>query len=193
MIEKTTDRRILRTRRSLHQALLSLIRTKGYDAITIKDIIDEANVGRSTFYAHYTGKEDLFRKGFDHLRALLAAHQREASADQENSEVRKLEFSLAMFEHALEDKDIYRALVGGRGVTIAVNSLREMLSGLVRNELIATQSTEYRDKVHREITVQYLVGAFMGVLIWWLDSGANVPPKQIDATFRHLALQGISS
>jgi AcrR family transcriptional regulator len=49
------DRRAARTRRALHGALMSLILRKGYEAITVQDIIDEADVGRSTFYAHYTG------------------------------------------------------------------------------------------------------------------------------------------
>jgi AcrR family transcriptional regulator len=59
MAKDATDRRIVRTRAMLQDALLSLIRTKGYEAITIKDICDAANVGRSTFYAHYTSKDQI--------------------------------------------------------------------------------------------------------------------------------------
>ena len=55
------DRRIPRTRAMLQHALTSLILQKGYEAITIQDICDEANVSRSTFYAHYTSKDDLKR------------------------------------------------------------------------------------------------------------------------------------
>ena len=62
------DRRIIRTRGVLQHALTSLILKKGYEAITIQDICDEANVGRSTFYAHYTSKDDLKRSGFERLR-----------------------------------------------------------------------------------------------------------------------------
>jgi AcrR family transcriptional regulator len=53
------DRRIRRTRAALHQALISLILERGYEAVTIKDVVDRANVGRSTLYAHYPSKEDL--------------------------------------------------------------------------------------------------------------------------------------
>lgn len=193
MTEKVMDRRILRTRQSLHSALIALIRTKGYEAITVQDIIDEANVGRSTFYSHYTGKEDLFRKGFEHLRALLAAHQRDALATRGNSEGPRLAFSLAMFEHACENLDIYRALVGGRGVAIAVNSIRELICDLVRSELAATPEKIAGGGIQREILVQYAVGAFMGVLTWWLDRGARVSPAEIDNAFRRLALRGINA
>ncbi|MBN9138523.1 MAG: TetR family transcriptional regulator, partial [Phyllobacterium sp.] len=83
MAERTIDRRIARTRATLQHALISLIPKKGYEAITVEDICDVANVGRSTFYAHCTGKDDLKRRGLDeHLRALLSARQKEALAAQ---------------------------------------------------------------------------------------------------------------
>ncbi len=49
------DRRIVRTRATLQHALLALIMARGYDAISVQDICTAANIGRSTFYAHYTG------------------------------------------------------------------------------------------------------------------------------------------
>ena len=55
-----TDRRVERTRELLQKALIELIREQSYEAITIQDIVDRANVGRTTFYLHYTSKDDLF-------------------------------------------------------------------------------------------------------------------------------------
>ena len=72
------DRRVQRTRDVLHQALISLMIEKGYEVITVQDIIDRANVGRSTFYAHYVGKQDLLLSGLKNLSKHLAAHQRAA-------------------------------------------------------------------------------------------------------------------
>ena len=57
--KEKTDRRIQRTRQSLRTALLTLIKEKGYDAISIEEITERANVGRATFYLHYKNKEDL--------------------------------------------------------------------------------------------------------------------------------------
>ncbi|RTM09235.1 MAG: TetR family transcriptional regulator [Hyphomicrobiales bacterium] len=77
MARRAIDRRVARTRATLQHALISLIPKKGYEAVTVEDICDAANVGRSTFYAHYTGKDDLKRRGLDeHLRALLAPRQK---------------------------------------------------------------------------------------------------------------------
>src|SRR5918995_228998 len=129
------DRRAARTQKALHGALMSLIVRKGYEAITVQDIIDEADVGRSTFYSHYTGKEDLLRSGFQTLRAELAEAQRTAGAKSEAAQDEPLGSSLAMFEHACQYRHIYKALLGGRGSVIAVNEIRRVLSEIVKKEL----------------------------------------------------------
>src|SRR4030088_2892867 len=162
------DRRISRTRAMLQHALTSLILKKGYEAVTIQDICDKANVGRSTFYAHYTSKDDLKRSGFERLRKELVDRQRDAQATPGDIRERSLGFSLTMFEHARDHIDLYRALVGGRGGAVSLGQIRQILSDLVRNEFAATTDKNSAD-IPRELVVQYVVGAFMAVMTWWLD------------------------
>ena len=188
---KVIDRRTLRTRKMLRDALISLVLKKDFDAITVKDIIDQANVGRSTFYAHFTSKEELFRSGFEELRALLTEQQKKSLAKQGSPDERRFSFSLAMFEHARDHSEIYRALVGGRGGIVAFNQIRQMVTELVREDLASSLAKEVTNTVRRELVVQYLVGAFMAVLTWWLDRRAKIPPAEIDAVFRQLTLGGI--
>ena len=64
------DRRTLRTRQALHQALFRLVLERGYDQTSVADIADTANVGRSTFYAHFTDKDDLLAYGIGYLRTM---------------------------------------------------------------------------------------------------------------------------
>jgi AcrR family transcriptional regulator len=191
MAKKPMDRRIARTRGMLQHALNSLILKKGYEAITIKDICDAANVGRSTFYAHYTSKDDLKRSGLEPLRRLLVDRQRTALATPGDIMERRFGFSLAMFEHARDHRDHYRALVGGRGGAVALGTIRQILSDLVRDELAAAADKKSADVIPRELVVQYIVGAYMAVMTWWLDGGAKLPPQRIDAMFRRLAIEGI--
>ena len=190
MAKRPIDRRVARSRAMLHQALLSLIVEKGYDAITVEDICRAANVGRSTFYAHFTSKDDLKRSGLEHLRQQLADRQKSAvaSADKED-----LEFSLTMFEHARDHIHLYRALVGNRGGAIALGTIRQILCDYVRAELAATGDKDSNDGIPRALIVQYVVGGFMAVLTWWLDGGTKLPPAKIDAMFRRLATEGITS
>jgi AcrR family transcriptional regulator len=181
--EHAIDRRVARTRAALQHALNSLILKKRYEEITITDICNVANVGRSTFYAHYASKDDLKRSGFEPLRRLLAARQKHDKG---------LGFSLAMFEHARDHRDHYRALVGGRGGTVSLGAIRQILSKLVRDGLDSAVDKKAADAIPRELVVQYVVGAYMAVLTWWLDGGAKLPPQRIEAMFRRLATTGIS-
>lgn len=192
MAKTAIDRRVTRTRGMLQHALNSLILKKSYEAITIKDICDAANVGRSTFYAHYTSKDDLKQSGLKPLRRLLADRQRDALAKPGDIRDRSLGFSLAMFEHARDHRNHYRALVGGRGGAVSLGTIRLMLCDLVRDELAATADKNATDPILRELVVQYIVGAYMAVLTWWLDGGAKLSPQRIDAMFRRLATEGIT-
>ncbi|HEX7966897.1 MAG TPA: TetR/AcrR family transcriptional regulator [Stellaceae bacterium] len=186
-MKRTIDRRAARTRRALHEALIALILRKGYEAITIQDIIDAADVGRSTFYAHYTGKEDLLRGGFETLRSELAGARQSAS---DRRDAGPLAFSLAMFEHACRYKQVYRALVGGRGGTVAVNEIRRVLADLVQDELRGA----WDDKaVSRELAVEFVVSTFLTVLTWLLPRASKLTPLEADQMFRHLVIAGIGS
>ena len=193
MAKLAIDRRIARTQASLQHALISLILKNGYEAITVEDICDSANVGRSTFYSHYTSKDDLKRSGVETLRELLLDRQRDSLAAPGGAIERSLGFSLTMFEHARDHLDLYRALAGGHGGAVALESIRQILSDLVRNELAATGKMRPGDGIPRDLVVQFVVGAYMAVLTWWLDGGAKLPTQQIDAMFRRLATEGILS
>jgi AcrR family transcriptional regulator len=185
---ETIDRRAARTRKALYEALISLILRKGYEAITIQDLIDEADVGRSTFYAHYTGKEDLLRGGFETLRKLLTEAQRNAIAKTGREEGHTLGFSLAMFEHACQYRNVYRALVGSQGGAVVGNEIRRVLSEVVKKDLAAVPDDS---GIARDLRVEFVVGTFLNVLLWCLEQKSGITPPEIDVMFRQLVLNGL--
>ena len=176
------DRRAARTRSTLHEALRSLVLKKDYEAITITEICGAANIARSTFYSHFAGKDDLKRSGLENIRSVLADRQ----AEQGEAGSAKFAFSLAMFEHARDHMGQYRALAGGHGGAVALGKIREIVSDRVRAELGTSADAP------RELVVQYIVGAYMAVLVWWLEGGARLPAERVDAMFRRLAENGIA-
>ncbi len=190
MAKKPIDRRVARSRKMLHQAFHSLVAKKGYDAVTVEDICETANVGRSTFYAHFTGKDDIMRRGLEHLRQQLLDRQKSA-ASSADKEARCLGFSLTMFEHARDHVHRYQALVGSRGGAVALGTIRQILCDCVRGELAAIGDKNSKDGMPREFVILYVVGAYMAVLTWWLDGGAKLPPAKIDAMFRRLTTKGV--
>lgn len=74
------DRRILKTKTALRDAMLALMAPRGWDEMTIQEICDKANVGRSTFYLHYQSKDDLLLEGMNDLRDTISAQTVETEA-----------------------------------------------------------------------------------------------------------------
>src|SRR5579864_2817308 len=150
--KRPIDRRVARTRATLHQALIALILKQGYEAITVEDICAHANVGRSTFYAHYKSKEELHLSGMTNLRRQLIDRQR-GSATLGPTGEQRLGFSLPMFEHARDHIDHYRAMAGHRGGAGALGHLRKLVSDMVRDELAAPPGRQSADAMPRELVV----------------------------------------
>ncbi|WP_437957251.1 TetR/AcrR family transcriptional regulator [Sorangium sp. So ce119] len=117
---RVQDRRVQKSRKLLSDALVSLILEKGYDDVTIQDIIDRANVGRSTFYAHYENKEQLLLFGHEHLRALFL---RDAG--------RPLDF-LPFYRHLAEMRELVSKLLSAeKSERVLTRSLEDILQGSI--------------------------------------------------------------
>jgi len=101
------DRRIRRTRQALQGALVTLMAEKGYEAVTVQDVIDRADVGRSTFYAHYSDKSVLLQDSLERVRETMRPEPLTVSPDRR----RPLSFSLPMLQHVSEQQNLLRALL----------------------------------------------------------------------------------
>jgi AcrR family transcriptional regulator len=178
-----TDRRIQRTRRSIHEALLGLMLETDYDSITVQQILERANVGRSTFYAHYANRDEILVASVGDLHAMLgAAHTARRGADRYENVIA---FSLAMFEHAAEYKKVYRALAAASIWPRVRQGIQNVLAELMRRDLKALR---VKSRVPEDLLVQHLAAGFMSVLTWWLEQRGSMPAAEADALYRVLAL-----
>jgi AcrR family transcriptional regulator len=182
-----TDRRVRRTRRALHDALLALMIEKSYDAITVQDIIDRADVGRSTFYSHFTDKRDLLDSGFEDLNRLLARPPASAARGREDL----LRFSLPLFQHAHAQQRLARALVARRGASPVHDRLHKVLRGTIRAELDELVAQRPGARRADELTVTYISGALVAVISSWLDTAPDKSPEEVDALFHTLVDPGL--
>ena len=192
---RIADRRVQRTQTLLHKALMSLILEKKYESITVQEILDRADVGRSTFYVHFRDKDELLFSGFQYLERFLESQQEGSRSSPPNSYERIIGFSLPMFEHALEYRRVNRALLGSRAEAVVRRRIHSVLSGIVSREVAA----ELRSRKHTRIAVppellsHFVVSTYVSVLTWWLNSTNPVPPKDIDAAYRRLVLPCLAS
>ncbi len=188
MSEETTDRRERRTRQALHRALVSLMMEKPYDAITVQDIIDRADVGRSTFYTHYMDKEDLFRRQFQYVLEQLGRQVAEGGdAPDEPLPV------LALFRHVAEHYELYRAVVRGRGIEVLYRAGYDFLKEQIDREIQARQDAGGRSIVPPAIVSQYVAGTLQTLLRWWLENRMPYSPELMDAYFWRLVTPGLDA
>jgi AcrR family transcriptional regulator len=174
------DRRIKRTRQLLLDSLIQLILEKGYEPITVQDIIDRANVGRSTFYAHFQDKEDLLLSGFENMRDMFESFQ-----NQSSPETAGWNFSLALFQHAEEKRAAFKALFGKQAGNVLLMHIRKSLS-VVLKEHFQKVFPKKKQPVPLDLYVEYMAGTLLGVLTWWLDNDIPSSAEQINEYFRTL-------
>jgi len=175
---ESDDRRVLRTRRALTEALIALILERGWDGFGIQELCQRADVGRSTFYTHFADKEDVVGAGFEDLRRALRA-QRQAGGGSG----RPLDFSRGLLDHAHEHRRLFQALIGRRSWHLVQRKFRELVTGLVREDLAPLVPAGPR----RDGTVAFLAGGFLDLLIWSLEAKGSHSPEEVDALFRELA------
>jgi AcrR family transcriptional regulator len=191
MTTQREDRRVARTRQVLAQALVELIQERGYEALSVQDLLDRANVGRSTFYAHYEDKEDLLLQGLESLQEMLQQRQREA-LDKDGAHAGTFAFTTDLLEHAHAHRGLFKAMVGKHSGTVVVKHFERMLAVLVRNELKAAARAR-KDAVPLDAVVQYVAGGLSGLLAWWMDEGRHaMPASEINDLFLKLARPAVA-
>lgn len=189
MQKNVLDRRIQRTRQLLQEAMLALILEKGYDAVTVQDVIDRANVGRSTFYAHFRDREDLFLSGFENMRAQFEQHLATLSA----SDGDPWKLNLVMFQHAQSQHRLYKALAGKQGGKIMLAHLYQYLTPLVREHLQAQSRGGKQGLVPPDVLAHFLVSSLMAMLTWWLDNDLPYPAERMSDMLRQLTEPGVTA
>lgn len=167
------DRRTQKTKKALAAALAELIVEKGFDSTTIQDIIDRANIGRSTFYAHYESKEQLLVGNIHFQNELIHTP---AGDDKQYPMGINLSY---LFHHTKEYLPVVKALKGGRGMDIICNHFAEVCYGKI---LAHYKGKAMKDSKAQKILHYKAAAAAAGIvalLFKWLEDGAAIPEDEM--------------
>jgi AcrR family transcriptional regulator len=165
------DRRVRRTRRNLAEALIGLILHKGYERITVQDILDRADVGRSTFYAHFRDKEALLLSCFDGLREDLNQHL-DANLPGTGPAGPREQIPSVIFAHAYRHRPVYRALCGRQGGHIVYGHLHALLTHALSPGVapdLAPDLASVPAQVPAAVAAEFYASALLGLLTWWVS------------------------
>jgi len=179
------DRRQLKTRRAIFAAFTDLLKRKEYEKITIQDIIDAADVGRSTFYAHFETKDELLHS----ICGDLLLHLKEAVHDGAHTHGLRVntEKPLSVFCHSLRhlqenDHNILRLLACDSN-KIFLGYFSEIVREIVRIQLPLAEIAERRG-VPEEYLCHHITQSYISLVAWWLQKHPELEAQQLDKYFR---------
>jgi len=193
-----TDRRILRSKKALRDALVELIQEKGYDTVSVEEITQRANVGRATFYLHYKDKEELLLEEFiemakDRVQALSEIpisvwEERDNPVEffAENQPMMPLQ---KVFEHAAENAGLYRVLLRGESAPRIADRIRGIIATSINEIAEATRQKEpipVKLQVPIDLLAAYFSGALLSSLTWWLNEEQPASPSEMTRMFQSL-------
>jgi AcrR family transcriptional regulator len=179
---ETPDRRVQRTKTSLHNALIGLSREKPYPSIAVKEILDRANVGKSTFYTHFRDKDDLLESG---IREVLGSVQDQPRVGSALNQI--LAFSLPLLRHIDEHRRDAGPKMKHEGRVVMHGQLQEVLTALMSDQLVMSGCRrQSAPQIPTELLARHIAATFVLVLNWWVDTNAALKPEEVDARFRAL-------
>ena len=186
--KKKTDARVRRTRDALGDALVALMQEKPFDTITVQDVLDRAKVGRSTFYSHYSDKDDLLMSDaeefFESIAMLLSV-----GGDESDRVFPVREF----FSHIVEAKQFVDALVSSGKFNDNMELARGLFARGIERRLSELPRGRGIPADERPAIAFAHAGALLSLLTWWIDRGMRQPPAQMDQLFHKMLWKGVES
>lgn len=188
MFTNVTDRRVQRTRQLLKDSLVSLIIEKGFEQVTIQDILDKANVGRSTFYMHFENKNALLHSCFEEFHELFENNNSAYSGD-----FGKSAFFLNLFRLVEQKQRLCKALLGRDDMAMFFNPVHKYIFSYIDESIRKLKVNKVRDPLQAEMLVHYLTSALIGMLRWWVYRDIPCNAEEMDRYFRQLANNDIQN
>lgn len=178
---ESPDRRVRRTRDLLHRALIELMIERGYERVTVTDVIDRADVGRSTFYAHYRDKDDLLvvscteflRREIERVRGTTGS---------------PLAPLRVMFQLAADYPDVYQPLIGPKSSATVLRAYQQSISSILSEQLAAALDMDDREFAD---TIAFLSWGLIGLLGSVIDPKTPTPPASAWRRFETLCTSGL--
>lgn len=162
-MNKKTDLRVIKTKKSIKQAFLALIKEKNYSKITVQDIVNEALINRNTFYLHYLDKDDLLDSLTNECLGKLDASM---NSDSEVKSIGDLhydafnEINNRIFEVIEEDFEFYKVMLGDDSIPY----LTVKFTNAIKNHISGERTK------HREFYIEYMVAGFVGIVKLWIKN-----------------------
>ena len=179
---KRMDRRQRKTREAIFEALMELLSKKDFGRITVGEIIEQADVGRATFYAHFETKDDLLKA----LCEELFCHIFDAVEGHTHRHIFDCQAPDCVFEHLFRhlqrnDQHILQ-LLSGQNNELFLRYFKSNLRRLIESQL-PMFAPRKNEKLPDSFWMDHVASTFVETLRWWIENGLEQSPETITEYF----------
>ena len=170
------DRRQQKTRNAIFQAFNKLLEEKHFNNITVQEILDEANIGRSTFYSHFETKDELLREMCTDIFDHIFSHElhSETSHDFSLSDHGLQEKITHLLYHLKDNKGNVLGILSGESGELFMRYFKEYLITMFEQ-----YPKSIKKDVPREFALNHLVGSFAEAVKWWIGEKMAMSPEEV--------------
>ena len=165
MADGQNDRRVQRSKQFMYSALMNLVAEKPFEKITVQDILDRANVGRTTFYAHFQSKEDLFLSSHEQI---INAISRSFFTEDGSLRVEPSTELIAFLQLSQGSRDMYYYLTGGSDRGDVLRLLKERIATQLEAQL-HTLFREEESTIPFTVLAQHIASSLVSLSSWWME------------------------
>ena len=194
MKQNLADRRVQKTRRLLQDALVALISEKGFASVTIQDILDRANVGRSTFYLHYDNKNELLHSCFEDFCNLLEKHEMELSnVKKQSKSLDNTDYVLDFLRFVEKNHRLLKALLGKESMPMFHQHIHGYVYSYIDKFLKTAVPKDKQNSAGMKMLTQFFASGLIGTVIWWIEEDMPCPVEETDRFIRQLWAKSLSA
>jgi AcrR family transcriptional regulator len=176
--EPATDPRVNRTRSALTNALIGLTLEKGYDAVTVRDLSERANIGYATFFRHFSDKDALLADVLEGTLNDILELIQPVTNDPERT-------ATLVFDHVQQNADLVRVLLRTRNVSPLMPRIFQVAS----QSMLQTLTPKPDSPIPPEIAAHHMIASFVELIEWWLENDAPYPPERMGSIVSALIMR----
>ena len=193
-MSKTKDRQVDRTKNLILEAAMKLLLEKSYESITIQDIIDEANIGRATFYNHFENKEDLLIRGI----ANIPYHHEESPIPIPDTHSTPTMGDVKLswvdsFRHAQQNQQLHKVMYRRSLDNPILERLKKHFYGSIETALVKSLDIRKFKKDELTIFAHFLTGGVLAVIRWWQENKQPYSVEEMDVILQNIVNPSVKS
>jgi len=181
-----SDRRVGKTRKAIFTALNELLREKKFAKITVQEIIDRADIGRATFYAHFPTKDDVLT---DYVESIFESFNEQLNEHIEKGGASKLLPVAALFAHIQDNEKTISGNFMSESGTVLFDNFKNYWIMKIRPIIEAHIPADETPKIPVDMLTNHVICTIIGLIQFWLQDGLRYTPEQMEQYFFELIHQ----